>query len=82
MKNPNNFEKVRSVLLPKDYIRFLMTGEKAMEPSDAAGTLLFDIRKNCWSAGMLSALDLDEALLPPIAGSADVVGRLTSASAA
>ena len=74
-EEPNVFEKVRSVLLPKDYIRFLMTGEKAMEPSDAAGTLLFDIRRNRWSAGMLSSLGLDSNLLPPIVGSAEVAGR-------
>ncbi len=81
-EEPNVFDRVRSVLLPKDYIRFLMTGEKAMDPSDAAGTLLFDIRQNGWSTGMLSALDLDAALLPPIAGSAEVAGRLTSGAAA
>ncbi len=80
-EEPNVFENVRSVLLPKDYIRFLMTGEKAMEPSDAAGTLLFDIRKNRWSAGMLSSLGLDSNLLPPIVGSAEVAGRLTSSAA-
>ncbi|MYA60384.1 MAG: xylulokinase [Chloroflexi bacterium] len=80
-EEPKKFEQVRSVLLPKDYIRFLMTGEKAMEPSDAAGTLLFDIRHNRWSAGMLSELDLDAALLPPIVGSAEIAGRLTSSAA-
>ena len=42
---PGVFERVRSVLLPKDYVRLLMTGEKVTEPSDAAGTLLFDIRR-------------------------------------
>ncbi|MYA59683.1 MAG: xylulokinase [Chloroflexi bacterium] len=80
-EEPNVFDKIRSVLLPKDYIRFLMTGEKAMEPSDAAGTLLFDIRQNRWSSGMLSALDLGASLLPPIAGSAEVAGRLTPSAA-
>ena len=80
-EEPNIFENVRSVLLPKDYIRFLMTGEKAMEPSDAAGTLLFDIRQNRWSAGMLSALDLDPTLMPPIVSSAEVAGLLTSSAA-
>ena len=58
-----------------------MTGEKAMEPSDAAGTLLFDIRQNRWSAEMLAALDLDASLLPPIVGSAEVAGRLAPSAA-
>ena len=80
-EEPQIFERVQTVLLPKDYIRLLMTGEKAMEPSDAAGTLLFDIRRNCWSEEMLDALDLDRMLLPPIAGSAEVTGGLTSSAA-
>ena len=58
-----------------------MTGEKATEPSDAAGTLLFDIRRGCWSEGMLNALQLDPAMLPPVHGSASVTGRLTPAAA-
>ena len=69
-EEPRVFERVRTVLLPKDYVRLLMTGEKAMEPSDAAGTLLFDIRRSCWSDEMVSALELDRGILPAILGSA------------
>ena len=80
-EEPDVFDKVRTVLLPKDYVRLFMTGEKAMEPSDAAGTLLFDIRQSQWSDEMVSALELDAALLPPVMGSAEVTGGLTLAAA-
>ena len=59
-----------------------MTGEKATEPSDAAGTLLFDVRRSCWSEEMVTALQLDPSLLPPVRGSTSVTGGLTAAAAA
>ena len=80
-EEPCIFDQTRAVLLPKDYVRLLMTGEKATEPSDAAGTLLFDIRRGRWSAQMLDALELDPALLPPVRGSASATGTLTPAAA-
>ena len=80
-EEPRLFDRTSTVLLPKDYVRLLMTGEKATEPSDAAGTLLFDIRRGCWSEEMVAALDLDPAMLPPVHGSASVTGRLTPAAA-
>ena len=80
-EEPRLFERARAVLLPKDYVRLLMTAEKATEPSDAAGTLLFDVRRGCWSAEMLAVLQLDPAMLPPVRGSSSVTGRLTQAAA-
>ena len=64
-EEPGLFDQTRTLLLPKDYVRLLMTGEKATEPSDAAGTLLFDVRRNRWSEEILAALQLDPAMLPP-----------------
>ena len=75
-EEPDVFDKVRTLLLAKDYIRLLMTGEKAMEPSDAAGTLLFDVVNSRWSEEMVGALELDAAILPPVVGSASISGRL------
>ncbi len=80
-EQPRLFDRVRALLLPKDYARLLMTGEKATEPSDAAGTLLFDIRRGRWSEEMIAALQLDPAILPPVRGSADVTGGLTATAA-
>lgn len=61
---PENFEKVEKVLLPKDYIRLRLTGHYATEVSDASGTLLFDVGRRCWSTELLGKLDLDPELLP------------------
>ncbi len=75
------FDRVRNVLLPKDYVRLLLTGEKVTEPSDAAGTLLFDVQRGRWSDEMIAALGLDPSILPPVQGSAGVTGQLTSSAA-
>ena len=80
-EEPGLFDRARTVLLPKDYVRLLMTGDKATEPSDAAGTLLFDIRRGGWSEEMLAALQIDPAMLPPVLGSASVTGRLAPGAA-
>ena len=65
----SNYGKVRSVLLPKDYIRLKLTGEKWTEPSDASGTGLFNVPKRRWDLGMMAALEIDPALFPPSAES-------------
>ncbi len=61
---PENFERVRQILLPKDYIRFKLSGTYATEVSDAAGTLFLDVANRRWSKELLGLLDLDPALLP------------------
>ena len=76
-----NYERLSHLLLPKDYIRYRMTGELATEPSDAAGTLLYDVRERRWSSEILDALDVDAAILPEVVGSADVSGRVTAGAA-
>jgi xylulokinase len=72
----SNYQKVRSVLLPKDYIRYRLTGEKAAEVSDAAGTGLFDVPHRAWSSELLSSLELDPDWFPP-AHESDVVTART-----
>ena len=61
---PENFARLRKVLLPKDYIRFLLTGKFFTEVSDASGTGIFDVRRRDWSGEMMSMLDLDPSLFP------------------
>lgn len=61
---PSNWDRVRQVLLPKDYIRYRLSGTFATEVSDAAGTLLLDVANRRWSRELLGLLDLDPALLP------------------
>ena len=78
---PKNFEKTTQVLLPKDYIRYRMTGEFATEVSDASGTLLFDVVNRKWSDTLLGKLSLDKALLPECFESDKVSGQLSRESA-
>ena len=78
---PRIYDKTRKVLLPKDYIRFRMTGEYATEVSDASGTLLLDVSKRRWSGEILRALDIPQEMLPACFESPEVSGRITRQAA-
>ncbi len=78
---PQVFENARKMLLPKDYLRFCLTGEYASEVSDASGTALFDVANRRWSPQMISALALDSSLLPRVEEST-VISATVSAAAA
>jgi xylulokinase len=78
---PKVYAKAKHVLLPKDYIRLCLTGEYATEVSDASGTLLLDVANRRWSDPLLSLLQIDRGLLPPVSESTEVTGRLTAAAA-
>jgi xylulokinase len=79
---PRNFERGRKMLLPKDYIRFRLTGDYASEVSDASGTAVFDVVNRRWSFEMMDALGLDRGLLPACYESTEVTGKITPAVAA
>ncbi|TWT25460.1 xylulokinase [Planomicrobium sp. CPCC 101110] len=79
---PEIFSKARTFVLPKDYLRFKLTGQLQMEYSDAAGTLLLDISKKEWSTELCGLLELDPGLCPPLVGSHDEVGTVTAEFAA
>ena len=74
---PDHFDRVRKMLLPKDYVRFMLTGEFASEVSDASGTAVFDVVNRRWSFEMMDALDLDRDILPTCYESSDVTGAIT-----
>jgi len=76
-REPENYKKVKYILLPKDYIRYRLTGELFTEVSDAAGTLLFEVIKKRWSTGLLEKLEIDQDLLPSVLNSFDIAGRIT-----
>ncbi len=78
---PRNFERVKKFLLPKDYLRFRLTGEYATEVSDASGTSMFDVVNRRWSFGMLDALGLDRDILPHCTESSEVSGSVSAAAA-
>jgi xylulokinase len=80
-REPRHFERVRKVLLPKDYVRFRLTGEYATDVSDASGTGLFDVVRRRWSCEMADALGLDREILPRAYESADVTGVISRQAA-
>jgi xylulokinase len=71
---PENYSKVKYVLLPKDYIRFMLTGEICSDYSDASATLAFDIEKGCWSQEILEKMNLDIHIFPRCHNTDAVVG--------
>ena len=75
---PRHFERVRKMLLPKDYVRFKLTGEFASEVSDASGTAVFDVVNRRWSYEMMDSLGLDRSILPKCFESSEVTGQITS----
>jgi xylulokinase len=73
---PDVFAATRTVLLPKDYVRLALTGEKASDMSDSAGTLWLDVAGRAWSGEMLAATGLDERHMPRLHEGPDVTGVL------
>ena len=74
---PEIFAKARTFVLPKDYVRYRMTGILNMEYSDAAGTVWFDVMKKQWSQEIADDLDLPISLCPPVVESSAVVGNIS-----
>jgi xylulokinase len=79
---PEHYARLARVLLPKDYIRLLLTGEYATDASDAAGTLLLDLRARDYSAELLAALEIPPAWLPQVFEGPQITGRLRPSVAA
>lgn len=73
---PELFAQVRSVLLPKDYVRLMMTGDKASDVSDAAGTLWVDVARRDWSDAILAATGLSQAAMPKLYEGSEITGSL------
>jgi xylulokinase len=78
---PQNWSRVRSVMLPKDYVRFRLTGERAIDVADASGTLLLDVANRRWSQEILEAAEIDQRLLPALYESPDVCARISAEGA-
>ena len=76
---PQNWARVAHVMLPKDYVRFRLTGERAIDMADASGTLLLDVANRRWSNEVLSKSGIDVALLPSLHESPHVCGKISAA---
>ena len=71
---PDAYARIDRVLLPKDYVRLRLTGEWAIDASDASGTLLLDVARRDWSEEVLDALELPRSMLPPVVESPEPAG--------
>ncbi len=74
---PRNWDRVAHVMLPKDYVRFQLTGERATDMADASGTLLLDVAGRQWSSEVLRRTGIDRTLLPSLWESPDVCARVS-----
>ena len=70
----------RHILLPKDYVRYMLTGDYATEVSDASGMQLLDVPNRCWSDEVLAALDIDKSMLAKVYESREVTGHVIEGS--
>ncbi len=73
---PENFKRIRKIMLPKDYIAYKLTGVHSTDYSDASGMLLLDVKNKCWSNEMLSICGIDESAMPRLYESYDVTETL------
>jgi xylulokinase len=80
-EEPQNYERIRVVLNPKDYIRFRLTQDFATEVSDASGTGLFDVKRRVWCSQLLELLDIPKQWLPTCHESPEITGRVTQQAA-
>ena len=79
--DPAGYERVRKLLLPKDYVRYMLTGEYAGDVSDASGTALFDVMGRRWALPLVEKLGIDAAILPPVYESSAIVGKVSDRAA-
>jgi len=79
---PQNWARVCHVMLPKDYVRMRLTGDRAIDVADASGTLLLDVARRRWSSEVLAEMELAEGLLPPLYESPEVCGQVSGEGSA
>ena len=79
---PEIWKRFRRVLLPKDYVRFRLTGEHAIDVADASGTLMLDVARRRWSEAMMSAAEIPMTCLPKVYESPEVCARISATASA
>src|SRR6185312_7616640 len=80
--DPEAYRRASTVLMPKDFINFRLTGERAMDPGDASTSFLMDPVRRRWSSEMAAMLGIEIGKLPEIRDPFDTLGRVTEAAAA
>jgi xylulokinase len=79
---PEIWNQTKTVLLPKDYLRFCLSGDKATDVSDASGTLMLDVKNRKWSSEIMTAVEMSESLLPELYESSEITGEISDECAA
>ncbi|HEX8734607.1 MAG TPA: xylulokinase [Pyrinomonadaceae bacterium] len=78
---PEIWKRVKTVLLPKDYVRLRLSGDKASDVADSSGTLFFDVKNRRWSSEILDRLEIDKAVLPEVYESIGITGKISKPAA-
>jgi xylulokinase len=78
---PELYARARHILLPKDYVRYRLSGEFGMDKADGSGTVLMDLRQRIWSRAVLEALEIPPEWLPPLFEGPEVTGRVNAQAA-
>lgn len=78
---PDNFRRIKKIMLPKDYLAYMLTGEFSTDVSDASGTLLFDVKKRCWSEEMCRICGIHKEMLPRVYESYECTGTVLEQTA-
>lgn len=78
---PRSYSQIQTLLLPKDYVKYRLSGALVTDPSDAGGTSLYDVRKLCWSEELAERLELSADMFPEVRNSIAVVGTLSQQAA-
>ena len=73
---PENFKRIKKIMLPKDYLAYMLTGVFSTDVSDASGTLLFDVKNRCWSQEMCTICGITEEMLPRVYESYECIGTV------
>ena len=81
-KEPENFKKIKKIMLPKDYIAYMLTGVNCTDVSDASGMLLMDVKNRCWSKEMCDICGITTDMLPKLYESYECVGTVKDEIAA
>ena len=78
---PDNWARVATILLPKDYVRYRLTNDRVVDVADGSGTILFDLASRTWSSEVLESLDIAPRLCPPAMEGPEVTGALSAEAA-
>ena len=79
--DPASYERIHRLLLPKDYVRFMLTGEYGQDVSDASGTALYDVVNRRWADPLIEKIGVDRSILPPVSESSAVIGVISASAA-